>query len=186
MFCNYQTHAGLCIWGPYVRLAFVPNMLSSWNKVLLLLLLLLVHSLSFGFMRLFVIIYGLLSKKISNDQVCCLMKSRKYFVWKALKADTLPVWLWTLAVQAIDIADSAIHNNPHCSRLTHIWLMDFSIPINLTSPFPNLGVSGVYLFYFNRIPCKQTVWTPIRLRRVWSWSALFSWVPKGGRWANMG
>ena len=28
-------HVCLCIWGPYVRLAFVPNMLSSWNKVII-------------------------------------------------------------------------------------------------------------------------------------------------------
>ena len=34
---NYQTHVCLCIWGPYARLAFVPNMLSSWKKLLLLL-----------------------------------------------------------------------------------------------------------------------------------------------------
>ena len=31
---NYETHVCLCIWGPYVRLAVVPNMLSSWNKVI--------------------------------------------------------------------------------------------------------------------------------------------------------
>ena len=30
---NYQTHICHCIWGPYVRLAFVPNMLYFWNKV---------------------------------------------------------------------------------------------------------------------------------------------------------
>ena len=35
---NYQTHVCLCIWGPYARLAFVSNMLSSWKKLLLLLL----------------------------------------------------------------------------------------------------------------------------------------------------
>ena len=34
---NYQTHVCLCIWGPYARLTFVPNMLSSWKKLLLLL-----------------------------------------------------------------------------------------------------------------------------------------------------
>ena len=34
---NYQTHLCLCIWGPYVRLAFVRNMLSSWNKVIIIL-----------------------------------------------------------------------------------------------------------------------------------------------------
>ena len=33
---NYQTHVCLCIWGPYVRLAFVPNMLSFWNKVIII------------------------------------------------------------------------------------------------------------------------------------------------------
>ena len=37
---EYQTHVCLCIWGPYFRLAFVPNMLSSWNKLIILLLLL--------------------------------------------------------------------------------------------------------------------------------------------------
>ena len=34
-FCNYQTHVCLCIWGPYVRMTFEPNMLSSWNKVII-------------------------------------------------------------------------------------------------------------------------------------------------------
>ena len=33
---NYQTRVCLCIWGPYVRLAFVQNMLSSRNKVILI------------------------------------------------------------------------------------------------------------------------------------------------------
>ena len=28
-FCNYQTHVCLWIWGPYIGLAFIPNMLSS-------------------------------------------------------------------------------------------------------------------------------------------------------------
>ena len=31
----YQTHVCHFIWEPYVRLAFVPNMLYSWNKVVL-------------------------------------------------------------------------------------------------------------------------------------------------------
>ena len=35
---NYQTHVCLCIWGPYVRLAFVPNMLSSWYKVIIIII----------------------------------------------------------------------------------------------------------------------------------------------------
>ena len=30
--------------------------------------------------------------------------------------------------------------------LTHIWLVDFSSPFKWRSPFPNLGVSGVFLF----------------------------------------
>ena len=29
-----QWHAYLCNWGPYVRLAYMPNMLPSWNKVI--------------------------------------------------------------------------------------------------------------------------------------------------------
>ena len=35
--CNYQTRVCLCIWWQYARLAFVPNILSSWKKLLLLL-----------------------------------------------------------------------------------------------------------------------------------------------------
>ena len=35
LFCYYQTHVCPCIWGPYVRLTFVPNMLSSWNKIII-------------------------------------------------------------------------------------------------------------------------------------------------------
>ena len=34
---NCQWHVYLCNWGPYVRLAYMPNMLSSWNKVIILL-----------------------------------------------------------------------------------------------------------------------------------------------------
>ena len=33
---NCQWHAYLCNWGPYVRLAYMPNMLSSWNKVIII------------------------------------------------------------------------------------------------------------------------------------------------------
>ena len=33
---NYQTHVYLCNRGPYVKLAFVPKMLSSWNKVIII------------------------------------------------------------------------------------------------------------------------------------------------------
>ena len=47
-----------------------------------------------------------------------------------------------------------VSTRQHCAELntfylslTHIWLMDFSIPFNWMSPFPNLGVSGAF-FYF--------------------------------------
>ena len=33
-------------------------------------------------------------------------------------------------------------------KLTHICLLDFSVPINSTSPFPILGVTGVFFFFF--------------------------------------
>ena len=33
---NCQWHAYLCNWWPYVRLACMPNMLSSWNKVIII------------------------------------------------------------------------------------------------------------------------------------------------------
>ena len=35
---NCQCHFYLCNWGPYVRLAFVPNMLSSWNKDIIIII----------------------------------------------------------------------------------------------------------------------------------------------------
>ena len=41
-----------------------------------------------------------------------------------------------------------------------ICLVDIFILINWTSPFPNLGVSGVFAYFyfvFNIIFCKQTV-----------------------------
>ena len=67
--------------------------------------------------------------------------------------------------------------------VAHIWLIDFSIPINWMSPFPNLGVSGAFFYFyfiFGRIFCKQTVQTLIRrrvLRRlIWVWLG-----PKKGR-----
>ena len=31
-----QWHVYFCNWGPYVRLAYLPNMLSSWNKVIII------------------------------------------------------------------------------------------------------------------------------------------------------
>ena len=69
--------------------------------------------------------------------------------------------------------------------------MDFSIPINWTSPFPNLGVPGAFFYFdfiFNRISSKQTVQTLIRrrvLRRlIWVYTVCLG--PKKGRQANMG
>ena len=35
---NYQWHVNICNWGSYVRLAFMPNMLSSWNKVIIIII----------------------------------------------------------------------------------------------------------------------------------------------------
>ena len=35
---NYQTHVCHCIWGPYVRLALVPGMLYSWNKIVIIII----------------------------------------------------------------------------------------------------------------------------------------------------
>ena len=35
---SHQWHVYLCNWGPYVRLAFVPNMSSSWNKVIIIII----------------------------------------------------------------------------------------------------------------------------------------------------
>ena len=67
--------------------------------------------------------------------------------------------------------------------LTHI--MDFSIPINWMSPFPNLGMSGAFFYFdfiFNRISCKQTVKTLIRrlvLRRL-IWICTVFLCPKNG------
>ena len=33
---NCQWHAYICNWGPYVILGYMPNMLSSWNKVIII------------------------------------------------------------------------------------------------------------------------------------------------------
>ena len=35
---NCQWHAYLCNWRPYVRLAYTPNMLSSWNTVIIIII----------------------------------------------------------------------------------------------------------------------------------------------------
>ena len=43
---NCQCHFYLCNWGPYVRLAFVPNMLSSWNKDIIIIIIINVKGLS--------------------------------------------------------------------------------------------------------------------------------------------
>ena len=39
---NCQCHFYLCNWGPYVRLAFVPNMLSSWNKDIIIIIIIII------------------------------------------------------------------------------------------------------------------------------------------------
>ena len=80
--------------------------------------------------------------------------------------------------------------------LTHICQMDPSIIINMTSPFPNLGVSGAFFYFnfiFNRI-CKpwsdaaELSFVMIRrrvLRRlIWVGTACLG--PKKGREAYMG
>ena len=42
---NCQCHFYLCNWGPYVRLAFVPNMLSSWNKDIIIIIIIIISCL---------------------------------------------------------------------------------------------------------------------------------------------
>ena len=37
---NYYWHVYQCYWGPYVILAFLPNMLYSWNKLILIIIIL--------------------------------------------------------------------------------------------------------------------------------------------------
>ena len=54
--------------------------------------------------------------------------------------------------------------------LTHICLMDFPFLINLTIPFPILGLlGGIFNFYlkFDRTFCKQAVETLIRHSVLW-------------------
>ena len=69
--------------------------------------------------------------------------------------------------------------------LTHICLVDPSILINWTSPFPNLGVSDVLFHLYsilNRYSCQQTVKTLIRrriLRRL-IWVCIVCLCPKNG------
>ena len=40
---NCQWHIYLCNWGPYVRLAYMPNMLSSWIKVIIIIIIIGCH-----------------------------------------------------------------------------------------------------------------------------------------------
>ena len=69
--------------------------------------------------------------------------------------------------------------------LTHICLVDFSILINWTSPFPILAVFGVRFHFhsiLNRYSCQQTVKTLIRrrvLRRL-IWVCTVCLCPKNG------
>ena len=72
----------------------------------------------------------------SNGEKMLLLRDAERF-WYFLTMKSNSSWFWT-----------------------HIWPVDFFIPINWTSPFPK-GVSGVF-FYFhfilnNRIFCKQAV-----------------------------
>ena len=65
--------------------------------------------------------------------------------------------------------------------LTHISLVDYSIRIYKTSPFPILGVSGLLFhlyFYFDRNSCEQTVQTLIRRRVPRRWVCTVCLCPK--------
>ena len=71
------------------------------------------------------------------------------------------------------------------TKLTHIWLMDYSIPINWTSPFSNLGMSGAFLLilFLTEFPVSKQCrhWSDVAFCGVWSGSALFAYVLKMGR-----
>ena len=65
-------------------------------------------------------------------------------------------------------------------HFTHLSRMEFSTTINLSSPFPILGV-GWYLFFFqilleDSVSKRWSSWSDTALCSVWSGSALFVYV----------
>ena len=74
--------------------------------------------------------------------------------------------------------------------LTHICLIVFSIVIRWTSPFPNLGVSGVFFSFLFDFFIEIPVWSDAAFCRIWAFcgvrfgSALFAYVPFMHIWAT--
>ena len=72
---KYQWRVNLCNSGPYVRLAFMPNMLSSWNKVIIIII---IQIISFFFYlrqtseKAVSLIYSRKSNTIGGISTCLL------------------------------------------------------------------------------------------------------------------
>ena len=69
---NCQCHIYLCNRGPYVRLAFVPNMLSSWNKDIII-----------------IIINQFLTQLLMRNHFCAICLLYSVIYWKASPDDAM-------------------------------------------------------------------------------------------------
>ena len=73
---NCQCHFYLCNRGPYVRLAFVPNMLSSWNKDII------------------IIINKFLTQFLMRNHFCAICLLHSVLYWKASPDDVMTLILF--------------------------------------------------------------------------------------------
>ena len=74
---NCQCHFYLCNRGPYVRLAFVPNMLSSWNKDIIIF-----------------ILNQFLTQFLMRNHFCAICLLHSVLYWKASPDDVMTLILF--------------------------------------------------------------------------------------------
>ena len=89
----------------------------------------------------------------------------------------LYLW-WRNWCPALSVRDLSVKDGVATFDLTHICLVDPSILIKWTSPFPILGVPGVLFHFYSTSNRYREQWRPCSECGVWSGSALFACVPK--------
>ena len=77
---NCQCHFYLCNRGPYVRLAFVPNMLSSWNKDIIITFIILINQF--------------LTQILMRNHFCAICLLHSVIYWKASPDDVMTLILF--------------------------------------------------------------------------------------------
>ena len=85
---NCQWHGYLCNWRPYVRLAYMPNRLSSWNKVSIILLILCMLSLLLKdllFQNILIVTAASVKCRVAAlNSILVLHQSADYIFWSLM------------------------------------------------------------------------------------------------------